>query len=193
MKHFKINELGKWRNSGNGEVIEAPAPNGFRTVKLSVNADQPVSIYMKDTSTPDPILIGHSDGLFVVEATAQGDSELIIHCDDEAIVFIKPHTPDLKVNAQEKDVYTSVEPMRKQRTETDQVRYMFARNEQRRNALLEEERQALRKERQQARKEREEDQAVRKEEREARKARKAAKEKANETSTTSNTAATSDE
>ena len=185
MKHFKINELAGWVNSAAGEVIEAPAPNGVRKVRLSIMANAPVSLYMQDQVAEDAILVGHGEA-FSVEATAQGDSVLQIHTDPDTVVFYKAHTPDLKVNNVADEVFTTVEPMRKQRSELDQIKYLFKRNEERRNLLLDEERKALREEREAARRERFEDREERRKLKQERKAKRK-EDKAYETSSQGDT------
>lgn len=147
METFKTGKLAQWKNSGAGEILEFPAPTGSRKCFVEFICDEFVSIFVKDDTVSDSVLVAFQNGKFSVEFSTYGTAFLEIHCDTETVVFFRTTVDDVRVRASSDKTFTSVEPMRQRRSELDNIQRLMARNEQRRNRMLSEERAELAKQR----------------------------------------------
>lgn len=127
MQSVKIGALLDWQRVAEGEVLGFNS-EGERTVKVSVNSSGPVTAFCA-AQGEDRVLVGHHSGLWQLEYSALGDSELWFEMAEGVTCFIKGHAPDHKVIADpDKVSFTTIEP-RRSTTEIDRMLYTLQQNE----------------------------------------------------------------
>lgn len=140
MKTYDIRGIEAWSQVQSGEVLEFPAVNR-RQVKLTVNTDGPLSVYVADNADMfGAILLGSLDGdMGEMTYTANGATYVEFRAPADGQIFVCGSAANHVVPKTEAEKYTSVIPQGRRNSDLDRMMQYMKLNEMRRDRQLRDE------------------------------------------------------
>ncbi|WP_100269054.1 hypothetical protein [Epibacterium ulvae] len=138
MERFRINDLSEWHYVDTDEIIQFNAQKQ-RVVKFALNVSAPVQVWAgHDDDLADAKLVAACSGLFAVEFSISKPvfvkvvSEQSADFDVPVSIYLNADAKSQSLIAEQKEVFTQIEPRKRRNTEFDRMWMLTQLNEQRR-------------------------------------------------------------
>lgn len=140
MKTFDIRGIEAWQQVQSGEILEFPAINR-RQVKLTVNTDGPLSVYVADNADMfGAVLLASVDGdMAEMTYTANGLTYVEFRAPADGQIFVCGSAASHVVPKTDSEKYTSVIPQGRRNTDLDRMMQFMKLNEMRRERQMRDE------------------------------------------------------